>query len=72
VEALAPVEDAQLVAQVKELLERCLADNTHAWELDAEGTWKRRVPMGEKRWAQGELMERAVRMAQATSGRPLP
>jgi polyphosphate kinase len=55
------------------LLDRCLSDNTHAWELEAGGTWRRRLPEGkEKRWAQGELMERTVRLAQATSGRPLP
>jgi polyphosphate kinase len=71
VEALAPVEDPQLVAQVRDILERCLADNTHAWELGADDKWRRRVQQGEKRWAQGELMERATRLAQATSGRPL-
>ncbi|MGZ3457486.1 MAG: polyphosphate kinase 1 [Archangium sp.] len=72
VEALTPVEDPQLIPQVRDLLDRCLADNTHAWVLDADGTWKHRPPEGERRWAQGELMERAVRMAQASSGRPLP
>ncbi|MDC0706958.1 polyphosphate kinase 1 [Stigmatella sp. ncwal1] len=72
VEALVPVEDGQLLAQVRDLLDRSLADNTHAWELQMGGTWQRRTPQGEKRWAQGELMERAARMAQASSGRPLP
>jgi polyphosphate kinase len=68
-----PVEDAQIVAQVRDMIERCMADNTHAWALEADGTWRRRTPQGgEKRWAQGELMERAVRMAQAPTGRPLP
>jgi polyphosphate kinase len=71
VEALAPVEDPQLITQVRDLLDRGLADNTHAWQLEPDGTWLRRAPEGEKRWAQNELMERAVRMAQATSGRPL-
>jgi polyphosphate kinase len=72
VEALAPVEDAQLLAQVRDVLERCFADNTHAWGLEADGTWRRRKPRdGEKRWIQGELMERAVRQAQAPTGRPL-
>ncbi len=71
VEALAPVEDPQLLAQVRDILERCLADNTHAWELEPDGTWRRRAQQGEKRWTQGELMERAIRLAQATSGRPL-
>jgi polyphosphate kinase len=72
VEALTPVGEAPLIAQIKDLLDRCLSDNTHAWELAADGTWRRRVPGSDKRWVQGELMERAVRMAQASSGRPLP
>jgi polyphosphate kinase len=58
---------------VRDVLDRCLADNRHAWELEAGGTWRRRSTDGsEKRWVQGELMERAVRQAQATTGRPLP
>jgi polyphosphate kinase len=72
VEALTPVGEPALIAQIKDLLDRCLSDNTHAWVLEAEGTWRRRPPGNEKRWVQGELMERAVRMAQASSGRPLP
>ena len=71
VEALTPVEDAPLIAQVRDILDRCLAENTHAWNLSAEGEWMRRAPEGEKRWAQTELMERAVRMSQAVSGRPV-
>ena len=43
VEALAPVEDPQILAQVRDLLDRSLADNTHAWELEADGTWRRRT-----------------------------
>ncbi|MBZ4399214.1 polyphosphate kinase 1 [Myxococcus sp. MISCRS1] len=74
VEILAPVEDPTLAAQVRDSLERSLADNTHAWELQADGTWKRLVPPagGEKRWAQGEIMERATRAAQFPGARPLP
>jgi polyphosphate kinase len=71
VEVLAPVEDPQLLAQVRDILERSLADNRHAWELDADGSWRRRGQQGEKRWTQGELMERAMRLDQASSGRPL-
>jgi polyphosphate kinase len=71
VEALAPVEDPQLIAQIRDLLDRCLSDNTHAWVLEADGTWPRRVPEAEKRWAQGELMERALRVAQSSGGRPV-
>ena len=72
VEALVPVEEPPLIAQVRDLLDRGLADNTHAWQLEPDGTWLRRAPEGEKRWAQGELMERSLRMAQASSGRPVP
>ncbi|MDY7231569.1 polyphosphate kinase 1 [Hyalangium rubrum] len=70
VEAFTPVEDANLLSQIRDLLDRCFADNTHAWDLEADGTWRRRAPQGEKRWAQSELMDRAVRLAQATTGRP--
>ncbi|MBZ4417566.1 polyphosphate kinase 1 [Myxococcus sp. RHSTA-1-4] len=74
VEILAPVEDPTLVTQVRDMLERCLADNTSAWELTADGTWRRRAPAtpAEKRSVQAELMERATRMAQFQGGRPLP
>jgi polyphosphate kinase len=72
VEALTPVEDAPLIAQVRDMLDRCLAENTHAWMLQADGAWLRRPQEGEKRWAQQEMMERAVRMSQAPTGRPIP
>jgi polyphosphate kinase len=74
VEILAPVEDAALLAQVRDMLDRCLADTTGAWELAADGAWKRRAPGPgvEKRSAQAELMERATRAAQFQGGRPLP
>ncbi|MCP3165993.1 polyphosphate kinase 1 [Myxococcus qinghaiensis] len=74
VEILAPVEDTTLAAQVKDSLERSLADNTHAWELQPDGTWRRLTPPAgaDKRWAQGEVMERATRLAQFQGGRPLP
>jgi polyphosphate kinase len=71
VELLAPVEDPQLVAQVRDVLERCLSDNMGAWELESDGTWKRRVSQGERRSAQGELMERTLRTAQAHHNRPV-
>ncbi|MCP3137031.1 polyphosphate kinase 1 [Pyxidicoccus xibeiensis] len=74
VEILAPVEDPTLAAQVRDSLERCLSDTISAWELEANGHWRRRVPasVADKRSAQGELMERATRMAQFQGGRPLP
>ncbi|MCE9668509.1 polyphosphate kinase 1 [Myxococcus stipitatus] len=74
VEILAPVEDPTLATQVRDALERNLADNTHAWELQADGNWRRLTPPpgGERRWAQGELMERSTRLAQFQGGRLLP
>jgi polyphosphate kinase len=74
VEILAPVEDPTLAAQVRDALDRCLVDNTSAWELTEDGSWKRRTPPSpaEKRSAQAEMMERSLRMAQFQGGRPLP
>ncbi|MGE6763683.1 polyphosphate kinase 1 [Corallococcus interemptor] len=73
VEILAPVEDPALAAQVKDVVERCMVDTSGAWELGADGTWRRRVAAtpNDKRSAQGELMERAVRMVHMQSGRPV-
>ena len=39
VELLAPVEDPELQAELEDTLERCFADDTNAWTLDAEGVW---------------------------------
>ena len=44
VELLAPVLEPAFKEQLLDALERCLVDNTHAWDLDAEGTWTRRSP----------------------------
>jgi polyphosphate kinase len=59
VELVAPVEDEDLRAELLDVLERCLADNANAWELDAEGVWTRLAPPpGERRSVQEELRER--------------
>jgi polyphosphate kinase len=59
VELLVPVTDPALCDQMLDALERCLADNTHAWELDASGTWNRRRADGDPpRSVQRELMAR--------------
>jgi polyphosphate kinase len=68
VELLAPVEDARIRAELLDVLDRSLADNTNAWELRADGTWERRAPRGEPRSVQRELMERAAaRAAESTT-----
>jgi polyphosphate kinase len=73
VELVAPVEDATLRAEMLDVLERCFADNTNAWELDSDGNWTRReVPAEERRSVQDELRVRhaaraAEHLAAATS-----
>jgi polyphosphate kinase len=63
VELLAPIEDPALRAEVEDTLERCLADDTFAWELGPEDTWERRA--GGERSVHRELMERASERASA-------
>jgi polyphosphate kinase len=73
VELVAPVEDPVLRAEMLDVLERCFADNSNAWGLDADGRWARfRVPAEERRDVQEELRIRhAARAAEhlaATAG----
>ncbi|MEA2443857.1 MAG: polyphosphate kinase, partial [Thermoleophilales bacterium] len=68
VELLIPVEDAEVRAELEDTLERCLADDTFAWELQPDTTWQRRE--GRTRDAQKELMERAA--ARAVPEPPAP
>jgi polyphosphate kinase len=65
VELVAPVEDAFLREEMMEVLERCFADNSNSWVLDAEGTWTRIVPAAgeQRRDVQLELRERAATRA---------
>ena len=58
VELLAPVEDPALRADLEDTLDRCLADDTFAWELEPDGAWRRR--QGRTRSVHRELMERAA------------
>jgi polyphosphate kinase len=51
-----PVEDPVLRDDLLDTLERCFADDSNAWDLDADGTWARRVPGPEPRSVQAELM----------------
>jgi polyphosphate kinase len=61
VELIAPIGDAALRAEVEDTLERCLADDTFAWELGPDGDWERRT--GRRRSAHRELMDRAAARA---------
>jgi polyphosphate kinase len=56
VELVAPVVDAELRAEMLDVLERCFADNVNSWELDADGTWTRTTPEnGNRRSVQEEM-----------------
>jgi polyphosphate kinase len=64
VELLAPVRAEELRADVLDTLERCLADDSNAWELGEDGEWTRRTPEGpEPRNVQRELMEGCIARA---------
>ncbi|MCO5316068.1 MAG: polyphosphate kinase 1 [Solirubrobacterales bacterium] len=68
VELVTPVDDETARAQILDVLERSLADNTNAWVLDSSGNWSRLSPEGaEPRSVQIELMERHLGLAAAAS-----
>ena len=62
VELLIPVEDPRLRAELEDVLERSLADDSFAWDLRSDGTWQRR--QGGSRSVHAELMQQALRRAQ--------
>src|SRR3954454_24545660 len=57
VELVTPVEDPKIRVQLLDLLDRGLADNTNAWVLGQDGSWRRRRPNGDPRNVQRELMD---------------
>src|SRR4051795_13423883 len=60
-ELLAPVESEDLQAELEDTLERCFADDTFAWDLRSDGSWRRRE--GGDRSVHAELRERAQERA---------
>jgi polyphosphate kinase len=65
VELLTPVEDVDLQGELEDTLERCFADDTFSWTLDADGQWSRR--RGGTRSVHRELMERTLANAVSAS-----
>jgi polyphosphate kinase len=63
VELLVPVDDPRLCAELSDVLDRCLADDTQAWVLGEDGRWTRTEPGQRARAAQAELIERHVARA---------
>jgi polyphosphate kinase len=69
VELVAPIRDEALRAELLDTLERCMADDTNAWTLDADGAWQRREPGPRPRSTQNELMARhSARAVEASTG----
>ncbi len=57
VEAMAPIDDVAWHGRLQRVLETCLSDNRQAWELGADGTYRRRSPNGaEERATHATLM----------------
>jgi polyphosphate kinase len=56
VELVVPVQDDMLRGDILDTMDRCLDDDTGAWELGADGVWSRRPTGSPARSVQGELM----------------
>src|SRR6185436_13860388 len=48
VEAVVPIEDVTVHARLAAIFNACLTDNRQAWDLDAEGVWRQRSPVGDE------------------------
>jgi polyphosphate kinase len=67
VELVAPIFDDKVRAELIDVLDRSLADNTNSWELGEDGDWTRRRPDGEPRNVQRELIERHTERSASTA-----
>ena len=79
VEALVCIEDRELQKRLHAVLETCLADNYQAWELSADGAYRRRQPGTELMCATQQVFMKdawgavgVVRVAPKTRTRPAP
>src|SRR5262249_18284848 len=69
VELVSPMDDPGVRADVLDVLDRSLADNTNAWVLGADGVWTRLSPDGVPHNVQRELIE--LHEARAAESAPL-
>jgi polyphosphate kinase len=58
VELVTPVLDPKIRADLCDVLDRSVADNTNSWRLGSDGDWTRRRPGNRPRNVQRELIER--------------
>jgi polyphosphate kinase len=70
VEAVAPADDPALHPRLQSLLQTCLSDNRQAWDLDADGTWRQRIPVGEVRATHTILMADSWGMSPQVAATP--
>jgi len=59
VELVVAVESPHLQDELQDTLDRCLADDTFAWDLQPDWSWERRE--GGERSVHAELMERSTK-----------
>ncbi len=75
VEAMIPVTDSEAVAQLEQIVELNLSDDTHSWSLDASGSWHR-VPtvLGTSTQValQRAALERSAVLDETRRGRAVP
>jgi polyphosphate kinase len=57
VEAVVPIEEPELRAQLEHLLERYLSDNRGAWDMQPDGSFIQRYPEEEERNSQLQLID---------------
>ena len=60
VEALAPISDKALQRELREILDLQVGDRVGAWEMDAEGIYRRRTPAGDDEHSQLAQIELAT------------
>jgi polyphosphate kinase len=65
VELLVPIDKPELRAELDDTLERCMADDTFSWVMEADGRWTRQH--GNTRCLHDELMERTLAQAAAAA-----
>jgi polyphosphate kinase len=70
-EVVVPVEDTRARQRVNAMFDALLSDNTNAWGLNGDGSWRRARTKKDDRAvsAQGLLMKNAVARARRTVSR---
>ncbi len=67
VELVTPIFDGKVRAELTDVLDRSVADNTNTWELGDDGGWTRRRLDGQARSVQRELIERHTERSASTA-----